>query len=140
MNWNLIKDHLKNWAQELKDSGLTDEGDYVLAYLRPSVGVHESLATSFPYRPATESEPEAEVPEPFVWDDKLLGRMLVLRGGMLATVLEVVDTSDGYPLIGVVYIDDDYGKSYKESVFWRLDGSYLRPDSPSDYDIVGVVK
>lgn len=140
MNWNLIKDHLKNWAQELKDSGLTDEGDYVLAYLRPSVGVHESLATSFPYRPTTESEPETEATEPFVWDDKLLGRTLVLRGGMVATVLEVVDTSDGYPLIGVVYIDDDYGKSYKESAIWRLDGSYLRPDSPSDYDIVGVAK
>ena len=140
MNWNLIKNHLKTWAEELKAAGLNDEGDYVLVYLQPSVGVHESLAESFPYRPATESEPEAEVREPFVWDDKLLGRMLVLRGGMLATVLEVVDTSDGYPLIGVVYIDDDYGKSYKESVFWRLDGSYLRPDSPSDYDIVGVVK
>ena len=142
MNWNLIKDHLKNWAEELKAAGLNDEGDYVLAYLQPSVGVHESLAASSPYRPAAEREPEAEAetPEPFVWDDSLLDRTLVLRGGMLAKVLEVVDTSDGYPLIGVVYIDDDYGKSYKETAFWRLDGSYLRPDSPSDYDIVGVAK
>lgn len=141
MNWNLIKDHLKNWAQELKDSGLTDEGDYVLAYLRPSVGVHESLATSFPYRPATESEPEIEVEafEPFVWDFTLLGRTLILRGGMRAKVFEVVDTSEGYPLTGVVYIDD-FSKPYEERALWRLDGSYLRPDSPSDYDIVGVAK
>ena len=139
MNWNLIKDHLKNWAQELKDSGLTDEGDYVLGYLRPSVGVHESLAESFPYRPATESEPETEATESFVWDDSLLGRTLILRGGMQAKVWEVVDTSDGYPLTGVVYIDD-FGKPYEEPAIWRLDGSYLRPDSPSDYDIVGVAK
>lgn len=142
MNWNLIKNHLKTWAEELKDSGLTDEGDYVLAYLRPSVGVHESLATSFPYRPAAEREPEAEAetPEPFVWDDSLLGRTLVLRGGMLAKVLEVANTSGGYPLTGVTYIDDNSGKLYEELAIWRLDGSYLRPDSPSDYDIVGVAK
>ena len=140
MNWNLIKNHLKTWAEELKAAGLNDEGDYVLVYLQPSVGVHESLAESFPYRPATESEPETEATESFVWDDSLLGRTLVLRGGMLAKVLEVVDTSDGYPLIGVNYIDDDSDKPYEERAFWRLDGSYLRPDSPSDYDIVGVAK
>ena len=140
MNWNLIKNHLKTWAEELKAAGLNDEGDYVLVYLQPSVGVHESLAESFPYRPATESEPETEATESFVWDDSLLGRTLVLRGGMLAKVLEVVDTSDGYPLIGVTYIDDDSDKPYEERAIWRLDGSYLRPDSPSDYDIVGVAK
>ena len=139
MNWNLIKNHLKTWAEELKAAGLNDEGDYVLGYLQPSVGVHESLATSFPYRPATESEPETEATESFVWDDSLLGRTLVLRGGMLAKVLEVVDTSDGYPLSGEIYIDE-YSKPYGEPAIWRLDGSYLRPDSPSDYDIVGVVK
>ena len=139
MNWNLIKNHLKTWAEELKAAGLNDEGDYVLVYLQPSVGVHESLAESFPYRPATESEPETEATEPFVWDDSLLGRTLVLRGGMLAKVFEVVDTSDGYPLTGVVYIDE-YSKPHEEPAIWRLDGSYLRPDSPSDYDILGVAK
>lgn len=140
MNWNLIKNHLKTWAEELKAAGLNDEGDYVLVYLQPSVGVHESLAESFPYRPATESEPETEATESFVWDDSLLGRTLVLRGGMLAKVLEVADTSDGYPLTGVTYIDDNSGKPYEELTSWRLDGSYLRHDSPSDYDIVGVAK
>ena len=140
MNWNLIKNHLKTWAEELKAAGLNDEGDYVLVYLQPNVGVHESLAESFPYRPATESEPETEATESFVWDDSLLGRTLVLRGGMLAKVLEVANTSGGYPLTGVTYIDDNSGKPYKELAIWRLDGSYLRPDSPSDYDIVGVAK
>lgn len=141
MNWNLIKNHLKTWAEELKAAGLNDEGDYVLAYLRPSVGVHESLATSFPYRPATESEPEIEVEafEPFVWDFTLLGRTLILRSGMRAKVSEVVDTSDGYPLTGVIYIDE-CSKPCETTAIWRLDGSYLRPDSPSDYDIVGVAK
>lgn len=139
MNWNLIKNHLKTWAEELKAAGLNDEGDYVLVYLQPSVGVHESLAESFPYRPADESEPETEATESFVWDDSLLGRTLILRGGMLAKVFEVVDTSDGYPLTGMIYIDD-FSKPYEEPAIWRLDGSYLRPDSPSDYDIVGVAK
>lgn len=140
MNWNLIKNHLQTWAEELKAAGLNDEGDYVLVYLQPSVGVHESLAESFPYRPAAEREPETEATESFVWDDSLLGRTLVLRGGMLAKVLKVVDTSGGYPLSGVIFIDDDSDKPYEERVVWRLDGSYLRPDSPSDYDIVGVAK
>ena len=140
MNWNLIKNHLKTWAEELKAAGLNDEGDYVLVYLQPSVGVHESLAESFPYRPATESEPETEATESFVWDDSLLGRTLVLRGGMLAKVLEVVDTSSGYPLSGVIYIDDDSDTPYEERAIWRFDGYYLRPGSPSNYDILGVAK
>ena len=140
MNWNLIKNHLKTWAEELKAAGLNDEGDYVLVYLQPSVGVHESLAESFPYRPATESEPETEATESFVWDDSLLGRTLVLSGGMLAKVLEVVDTSSGYPLSGVIYVDDDSDTPYEERATWRLDGSYLRPGLSSNYNILGVAE
>ena len=140
MNWNLIKNHLKTWAEELKAAGLNDEGDYVLVYLQPSVGVHESLVESFPYRPATESEPETEATGSFVWDDSLLGRTLVLRGGMLAKVLEVANTSSGYPLSGVIYADDDSDDPPEERAIWRLDGSYVRSDDPSAYDILGVVK
>ena len=145
MNWNLIKNHLKTWAQELKAAGLNDEGDYVLVYLQPSVGVHESLATSFPYRPATESEPEteAESSEPFVWDDSLLGRTLVLRGGMLAKVLTTGawggSQSVAYPLKGIIY-ETDPREDTTEKASWRFNGCYLVAGDASMYDIVGVAK
>lgn len=144
MNWNLIKNHLKTWAEELKATGCTNESDYIHVFLKPLVGQHEALVGS-PICAAgagngdgVESEDEqqtaqVESPEPFVWSGKLLGVPLRVRDGRVVIVTHV-ELGRLFPLRG--HLEGDPRKA--ES--WMLDGRYWDNEEYSTLDIVGVAK